>query len=497
MEKGGNPLSVEARRNRSYLLYGLSIVVIAIIGVSLIGSLAPSGGGRRGQAILFGTFDGQEITFSPTNYFGASYANYQSRYATQQAQANDQPALSRAIWRGAFRDTVLHTAMVKEALAGGVHVSERRVDQTLIDSVSYENLQQMPASTREGNRERLRELLLRQRYAEDMTRGHYSSSAEIAFYEGMIKDERRFEFVSMAYETYPDEELIRYGQENAADFRRIDLSRIRIDGGDEMATQIHQRITSGNATFEDQARAHSQDQFADQGGDIGFRYFFEIALDFDDSELAERVFEIAEGAVSEVLENRFGNRVIYRANSRVIEPDFANAETLARVRIYLTENERGQVEDYFLSQADRFAVAASQSDFHAAAEEFGLTANTTEWFPINYQNATSLRRVTASSDSGLLAGASAFEQFFLQGFALQRPGDVSMPIRLRDSVIVLRLLEKREILPEDLRNAAGDNMFEWFVSQALDSDSQVSTFSSERFEDNFDQAFAQVRRSDS
>ena len=493
MVQGDNPLSVEARKNRSVLLYGLSIAVMVIIGVSLIGTLAPTGGGRAGGPLVFGTFDGREITFSPTNYFGASYDSYRRRYATQQFEDDDQLALLRAIWSGAYRDTVLHTAMVQVALAGGAHVSERRVDQTLIDSVSYENLQQMPAPTREGNLERLRELLLRQRYVNDVTAGRYSSNDEIAFYEGMLADERRFEFISIAYDAYPDEELARYGQANAADFRRIDLSRILVEGGAEAAAQIHQRITSGTATFEDQARAHSQDEFAEQGGDIGFRYFFDLALDFDDLQDAEQVFALADGAVSAVLQGRFGH-VIYRADSRVIEPDFADPDTLAVVRAYLNQNERGLVEDYFLARADRFKVAASQADFHTAAADLDLTVHSTEWFPINYQNATSLRPVAASGGSGLLAGAAALPEFFLGAFALQRPGDVSVPIRLRDSVIVLRLLEEREASPEDLRNAAGDSMFEWFTSRALDSDLQVWVYSSELLEDNFEEAFAATLR---
>jgi hypothetical protein len=363
--------------------------------------------------------------------------------------------------------------------------------------VSYENLQQMPAPIREGNRERLRELLLRQRYVEDLTRGRYNPKGEIEFYEEMIRSERRFEFISMAYNAYPTEELSRYGEANAADFRRIDLSRIRLTGSSEAAAQIHQLITSGTATFEDQARAHSQDGFAEQGGDVGFRYFFEIASDFDDREKAEQIFALADGTVSQVLENRFENRIIYRADSIVIAPDFSDESTLEIVRAYLNQNERGLIEDYFLARADQFSVAASQSDFQTAANELDLTVHTTDWFPINYQNATSLRRVTATENPELLSNASAFEQFFLQGFALQRPGDVSVPIRLQNSVVVLRLLEERDSPPENLRNTAGDSMFKWFSLRAIDSDLKVRVFSNQQqFSDNFDEAFAQIQSSD-
>ncbi len=497
MAQGSNRLSVEAGRNRSLILYGFSIVVIVIIGVSMIGTLAPSRRAQTGDEVVFGTYNGQDITFNSTNYFGSSYESYRRRYETQDTAEDDRQGLSRAIWYGAFRDTVLHTAIVQAALEGGAHVSERRVDQTLIDAVSYENLQQMPAPIREGNRERLRELLLRQRYVEDLTRGRYNPKGEIEFYEEMIRSERRFEFISMAYNAYPTEELSRYGEANAADFRRIDLSRIRLTGSSEAAAQIHQLITSGTATFEDQARAHSQDGFAEQGGDVGFRYFFEIASDCDDREKAEQIFTLADGTVSPVLENRFENRIIYRADSIVIAPDFSDESTLEIVRAYLNQNERGLIEDYFLARADQFSVAASQSDFQTAANELDLTVHTTDWFPINYQNATSLRRVTSTENPELLSNASAFEQFFLQGFALQRPGDVSVPIRLQNSVVVLRLLEERASPPENLRNTAGDSMFKWFSLRAIDSDLKVRVFSNQqRFSDNFDEAFAQIQSSD-
>ncbi len=495
MARGGNPLSVEARKNRSYLLYGFSVVIMAIIGVSMIGTLAPSGVGSGGSSLVFGIYDGQELSYTPTNYFGASYERYYRDYTTQVPEGTDQRLLRSTIWRRAYSATVLHTAQVHAAVAGGVHVSQQRVDQTLIEQVaSYEDLEQMPVTAREGNLQRLHELLLRQRYREDLTRGRLSTDNEVAFYEEMIRHERRFEFVSLSHDSYPDSEVAAYGETNAGDFRRVDLSRIQLTGGAEAAEQIRQRIVSGTTTFEDQARAHSQDGLRDSGGDMGFRYFFDVSRDFNDPETAERLFALAEGEVSAVLEGRSeGVLYLYRADSRVIEPDFSDADTIATVRAYLLDFELGQVEDYLLAQADRFAVAASQSDFHTAASDLDLTVHATEWFPINFRNSASLRQVRAAGDQSLLSGAAGFEDFFQQGFALQRIGDVSAPVRLTNQVIVLSLLDEREAPQEHLRNdALGESMFGWFTTQAIDADLVWWVNTSGLLEDNFSQAFAAI-----
>ena len=494
MARDGNPLSVEARKNRSYLFYGFSIVIMVIIGVSLIGTLAPSGFGDAGSTLVFGTYDGQEITFTPNNFFGASYEWHYRDQSSRFPEGVDQRILAYGVWRQAFNDTVLHTARVHAALAGGVHVSQQRVDQALITSIaSYEDLEEMPVATREGNLERLRELLVRQRYADDLTRGRLSSGNEVTFYEEMIRDERRFEFISLADDAYPDSEVAAYGEANAADFRRVDLSRIQIRGGADAAEEIRQRIVSGTATFEDQARAHSQDEFADQGGELGFRYFYQVSQDFTDPETAERVFALAEGEVSEVLASGVEEtRYLYRADSRVVQPDFSDTDTIAKIRAYLTTAERGLVENYLLAQADRFGVAAAQSDFHTAASELDLTVHTTEWFPINYRNGAAPRPVATTGELPLLAGAANFDEFFQQGFALQRRGDVSKAIRLPDRVIVLSFLDEREIPSENLRSAAGESVLDLFIAQARNADLEWWVNTNGLLEDTFSQAFAAI-----
>jgi hypothetical protein len=380
-------------------------------------------------------------------------------------------------------------------MAGGVYVSQQRVDRTLVESVAtYEDLAEMPITTREGNLRRLRELLVRQRYGDDLARGRLTSSNEIAFYEEMIKNERRFEFVSFNFDMYPDLEVAGYGQANAADFRRIDLSRIQIRNGMDAAEEIRQRILAGTSTFEEQARMHSQDRFADQGGDLGFRYFHDLDRELADPAMAEEVFLLDDGDISQVLEGRSKDVLyLYRADSRVIDPDFTEDDTLATVRSYLNESDLGLVEDYILTQADRFSVAAAQSNFQNAAADVDLTVHATEWFPINFRDLASPRRLTVTGGQSLLAGASALEEFFVQGFALQRIGDVSAPIRLRDKVIVLSFLDERDVPPASLRSDTGDTVLGWFTQQALDYDLQWWVNSSGLLEDNFSEAFSIIR----
>jgi hypothetical protein len=176
----------------------------------------------------------------------------------------------------------------------------------------------------------------------------------------------------------------------------------------------------------------------------------------------------------------------------VVQPDFSDTDTIAKIRAYLTTAERGLVENYLLAQADRFRVAAAQSDFHTAASELDLTVHATEWFPINYRNGAAPRPVATTGELALLAGAANFEEFFQQGFALQRRGDVSKAIRLPDRVIVLSFLDEREIPSENLRSAAGESVLDVFIAQARNADLEWWVNTNGLLEDTFSQAFAAI-----
>lgn len=82
----------------------------------------------------------------------------------------------------------------------------------------------------------------------------------------------------------------------------------------EQLARWRQQIASGQATFEDLARAHSQDGSAQQGGDLGWAVPGQFVPEFEQTMNA-----LAPGQVSEPLQSRFGLHLIQVQERRQAE----------------------------------------------------------------------------------------------------------------------------------------------------------------------------------
>jgi hypothetical protein len=178
----------------------------------------------------------------------------------------------------------------------------------------------------------------------------------------MISSQRKFSFVSFTFRDFPDTEVMGYGEKNLERFRRIKLSQILVKTSESEAREIRRKLEDRSASFEELARAHSKDAYAEKGGDAGWRYFYDLESDFEQKEPLEAVMGLAEGALSDVLHSRYG-WVIYRCDSPVLRPDFSDAETLRVVRDYLMRYEKGQVEDYMVKRAEAFRLRTRDLGF--------------------------------------------------------------------------------------------------------------------------------------
>jgi len=444
--------SPKHRSTGKILTYAMTVLLLVIVVIAFVGTPALSSvaGGSR---ISFGSYAGRDIVYEPGNYLARQYQDLAQRVQDQDQEVTE--GVVRQIWQAAFQRTVFHEAMMVLAEDAGVSISTSGVDRAIArwpefqvnGRFSAEEYNATSSQVRLALREYLREALVSSQVQADLYGETPVSNAEQAFLLEMAGPERRFDFVQFSFNDYPESEVRDYGEQNAARFRRVNLSVITINSSEADAQSIREQAVSRETSFEDLARNQSRDSYANDGGEMGWVYYHELEPDFEDTAVIDRIFALEEGEISEVLETTFG-WTIYRVNEPPVDPDFTDAEVLIAVRDYMTVFERGVIEDYLNERARDFVAEARSEGFDGAAAGVDQSPRQTSYFPVNYGNTPYYGTVGAQANQALAAAAFR-EEFFQQLFALSE-GDVSEPIVVRDFVFVFQLGDEREPSAETL-----------------------------------------------
>ena len=442
----------EPQKHRSTgatLTYIFTVVLLVIIVVAFVGTPA-LGGVAGGSRLSFGSYAGREIIYEPGNYFARQYQDIARRVQQQGQEVTE--LLVRQIWRAAFERAVLHEAMMVLAEEADVSVSTRAVDRAVAQWPEFQEngrfspsaFQAMPSQARFALRQYLRGVLIEQKVQQDLYGAVRTSESERQFFVEMAGPERQFRFVQFGLADFPQSEVISYGERFPERFRRMDLSVISVGTNEADARRIREQAVARQVSFEDLARAHSRDIYAEGGGDMGRVYYHELEPDFENVARVDEIFALEQGEISPVLRTTFG-WAIYRADGPAIDPDFTDGNVVSAVRDYLTTFERGLVEDYMSERARIFTEQARAESFEAAATAHDQSPQLTEYFPINYGNLPYFGTVSAPANQALASGAFR-EDFFRQLFSLA-DDDVSDPLVVRDHIVVFQVVDER--VPDD------------------------------------------------
>jgi len=484
---------IEKKRQSHPFLYIFSVIILVIIVVTFIGGPALSRYAGR-SSIVFGSYMGKPIEFVPGNFLSRQKDLLAEQLRQQESDQNIEIQAYR-VWRGAFDQTVLHTAFLYEAEKSGSWISEDRLDKTLITAGPYtvdgvfseERYQNTPNAERYANRNFFREQILHEQYLQDIFASQQLSNREADFVAKMTDNRRSFYFVRYQFSDYPQEEVTAFAGENRDLFRKVKLSSILIKNNRSEAEEIKKKLSDRTSSFEELARAHSKDNYADKGGSMDWRYYYDLERDFEERAPVDSIFELAEGQFSEVLENRFG-WVIYRCDNPQVSMDMESPESIQVVDDYLMRYERGMIEDYFLTRAEEFTTTARENDFFTACGETGLTPYTTEFFPLNYQNVFEINPIRVKNNQVSLASATGSREFFLTAFSLKE-NEISDPVPLDDMVLVLKLHDEKTE-PEEQPFSMQD-YYRYLAGQSLQLDLQTYIMDAEKLEDNFNSTFYQ------
>jgi hypothetical protein len=314
------------------------------------------------------------------------------------------------------------------------------------------------------------------------------SKAETEFFKSMGSPERNLRFVTFNFDEFPEAKVAEYGRANAEKFSQAKLSVITVTSSRSDAQKIRDQAVGG-AGFAELAIAQSKDTFAKTGGDMGWRYFYELTGFGRSDDDIRTIFALAPGEVSPVIEGpgadgQVQTYSIFRCDETVRISDFTQAETITAARLYMSAFERGQIEDYMREQANAFKTKADASSFMSATLSSGKSVQETGFFPINYGDSRFLK--SAAQNNAPLAAAAYRDTFFSTAFSL-KADDVSDPIILQDTIVVLQLLEERQANPDEL--SILDYYLPRFLASYQEESLQQFILNPADFKENFETAF--------
>ncbi|TFG63457.1 MAG: hypothetical protein E4H36_05550 [Spirochaetales bacterium] len=486
---------LEERRNKKPFLYIFSLGLLVLIVVTFIGvPIASKAGGSQGRSI-FGTYGKKYIEFIYGNYF----SNQVNALAAQISESLDkQNVLGQTyqVWREAFNRTVVHLGILSETDTAGMYITEQHLDEEIYLNGPYmengefsENLFNEASITEKVNtRKTFREGLREQEYRQDLFEHTKYSTEEINFLKSMASPERSFFYVTWAYSDYPLDEVTAYGRENSDLFRKIKLSRIAIKTSEAEAKKILEQLNLNGSRFEDLAKNQSTDTYAEKGGDMGYKMYYELQSDFKEKSDLDTVFELSPGDISKVIAGP-SLWFIYRCDESPSAPDLTNEEMLKTVRTYMERFEAGKIEDYLTGKARDLKTLAAAEGFDKASQSMDKAVFTTDFFPVNYGGTFFFSPVRSMSEDTALNTAAYNENFFLETFKLKKD-EISEPVIMGSNIILAQFHDERDAPEENLLQL--DYYYPYIVQQFRDESLSRYFLTSPKFSDNFNEKFAEM-----
>ena len=471
-------------------LYIFSVIILAVIVVSFVGGPIVGQMAGPSASVEFGRYRGRPIELEQGSYMQNQVAQLGQRFGNPQNTAE-----MFQLYRMAFEQTLLHTAVLMEAEDGGMSVSTDRVNnrivqlprfqegnafnQSALDETSQEELMNLRSSMRES--------LIYEQFVQDVLDGFEYSSQEVSFFASQGSLERRFQVAQFELDEVPQDLISDYAEDNEARFRSAELSMINLGPDRELAERVLELLENEEDTFENLAQEFSIDEesAADRGrrGRV-FRYQLEQEiLNVDD---VESLLATSEGEYTPIIDTETGY-AIYRVDSAAQSADLDDEETLEVVRSYLEQFDRGLLEDYMFERAEDFAFAVRDgADFETTLEDRPARLVETNFFPINVGGQPFMPQIeTVGGET--LGNATQSEDFFRAAFSAGL-NEVSDPVVLENTVVVLMPVDEREQEPADSQQIAA--MVPQLYQQYQGAEIERSLLDPSLIEDNFNQAFS-------
>jgi len=490
-------LSRKFHSNPFVFIGTLVVLLLIVISFVLVPALAP-GAGSGSASLNFGTYDGIPIDYIPGNYFSEQRDYFNEQFQSL-GQAQDEQYAALQIWRAAFESTVIQTAALQELKELSYSVPAKLVDQRMTGyfmengRFSAALYRAMPEADRITLRNNLYDQIAMERYMDDVLSLHISSK-EKDFILSMASPERSFDLVSFSVLDYPDSEVSAYIRDNPDTFKSIHLSKISIGSSEKDAKKVLDSVTEGTISFEEAARTHSKDEFADKGGDMGVRYVFELTSHIPEESDREALLALGVGDVSGLISVPAG-WAFFRVEEAARTAAADDSAVIEKARSYLYSFERGRMEDWAIANAESFARDIQANGLEAAAEQSGKTIQSFGPVPLNYGNTQAsygnvpLFKTLDRFGISALNNAVSNERFWEIAFStdLNAPSE---PLVIADTVMVL--VPTSEQSADDSSIFIAQNYYTYKAGQFSEISLKNHILESDKLEDKFFETFIQT-----
>jgi len=408
-EKPSASEEISKKFKQSPALYIGSVVILVLVIVTFLGGDLLSGGRFGGGGNLtFGYYDRAPISWVAGNILH-QYVDQASQWYRAQGMDPNEPWISSQVWRYAYDAAVVHTAILQVMKKSKYQVPDSLINRNIAkmprfqenDRFSPALYNMMPESSRTSLWQQTQEDMTKMMFFTDLF-GLKIPSSEAAFIANMAAPTRSFDMVSFSVDDFPASEYLTLAMENIELFSSIHLSKISVNNERE-AKRILESLRNGNSLFEEEAR-HSQDGYADRGGDMGRFYMYELESEIPSLFDRQAVSGLARGELSEVI-NSYGMWSIFRAEEELLPPDFDDPFVMDRVRSYIRNFQRGRMEDWAINNAMDFIAEVNNSGFDITVRRRNLDKQSFGPLPINFGGLD----LFTSLDSFTIPGLSSHE----------------------------------------------------------------------------------------
>ncbi|MBI9106934.1 MAG: SurA N-terminal domain-containing protein [Spirochaetales bacterium] len=497
-----NVEAAEKRKSNRPVMWTVSLIILVVIVVTFVGAPVAGKIGSTGNT-AFGSYDGEEIVYTEGSFFSdqvnAIAEDYRDSITDQNAQF-----IQYQVWRTAFDNTVFRTAVIKELRNSGVHIPGTAVDKAIVTYGPYmengefsENLYSQSSNIeKKSTRKKFEEELYYNQFLID-SNSYKINKNEEKFFQNLASTEKKFRYAVFPFSDFPSDNIASFGSHNADLFRKIIISKITVKSDKKDAEQILSKLEQDPAVFTEMAKTQSSDPYADKGGEMGSRYYYELKNFINNGTALDEIFALDTGEISSIIEDD-GTWVIYRCDKKAEYSDMSIDADIQVVKEYMERFEKGVIEDYLVKQAGNFAEFAKTEGFLSASADSDVSIHDTISFPIVYgnpsvnyygQSISVYTQVSSADEDTSLSGVNTNE-FFLKSINALAENEVSEPIIINDNVVVIQLIETTEKNTEELSSVAP--LISYASQNWQGNQLKEFIFQSDKFNDNFGAAFARI-----
>ena len=340
---------------------------------------------------VFGTYQGKKIEYKQGSRFNNQLQTLRKSYENRGYNINAQAQFT--IFQQAFQQSIQQIFFEEKIHESGWSVPKDAINRVIYPyftdasgKYSVRLYNQTPESEKRELRESAEKSLVYSRYTDDVLGadiglenerlyGTKISSKEAEFVTNLGKEKHAFTLIVWNASSIPDEEVIKYANDNKDKFIKYDYSAVTLDTKEEAETLLKQ-IQNNDVTFEDAVSERSGMQFIEESGKLASPYHYQLQLTIPQEEDLQSVLAINKGELSNVVQTQTGYS-IFRKDGDAASPNFSDTDTFNVVSSYLKTNERGYIENYWINEA-RAGARVAFSEAETEDEENEGVAETEE-----------------------------------------------------------------------------------------------------------------------